>query len=244
MVRTKAEAKQKKGSTASKVPVKDGGSKKEARTKRKKPGRKALLEIRRYQDCRDKAPSGKKSTKALTDASFKRCVKEILGNFGEVRSISPRAIALLKAASEEHVRTVFALGAGILASRGKQVLRAADMRFANNILTNTHMLNEKHGTERLMTKGADGRYGFRAKPSNPEENAAEGDDAKVGDPMTEDPKGTSANNGGTKGTKAPPKKKISELLKAEARSAVKKSGEKKDKEREDDDGDEDFQDAE
>lgn len=160
MVRTKAEAKHKKNSKSTPVPVKDGGNKK-SRTKRAKPGKKALREIRHAQDCRESGNSSAK--KAISNAAFDRCMRDIVQETKGGLSISPRAIAILKAESEEYLRTTFSLATGITTSRKGQMLTVADMRFAHNILTNPHMLREKGGTERMMMKSSSKQLSLYAK---------------------------------------------------------------------------------
>ena len=128
---------------------------------KKRRGQKALREIRKEQDCRDR-PSTLKASKAIPYASFKRCVKDILQDMSgtgrnAVTSISPKAVCLLKTDAEEYMRKVFSLAVGVAASRKSQKPTDNDLRFSNNILMNPHILCERGGTERLMKKSASGR---------------------------------------------------------------------------------------
>lgn len=170
MVRTKAEVKRGKGALKKiAVPVMDGGTKPgrsktaTGRPYRRRPGKKAVMEIKTAQNCRDKNASGT-GNQGLFKAPIGRCAREIVNELStEVTQISPKALATLQAAAEECLQKHFALAMGITASRRGQMVTAVDLRFAHNIIANPHMLNEHSGTERMMTRAADGRYANRKK---------------------------------------------------------------------------------
>jgi hypothetical protein len=155
----------KKGRLVAKKPssakTTDADDSSEPRIKVKKRKQKAFREIRKEQDCRDR-PSTLKPSRAIPYASFKRCVKDILRDMSgtgpnAVTSISPKAISILKADAEEHMRRVYSLAAAITASRKAIEVTHDDLRFSNNIFMNPHILCERGGTERIMKKSVGGR---------------------------------------------------------------------------------------